>query len=83
MRKIACLLIAVIFFSGCALTTIKDPRGRSRTVEPPAKSVIEKVREVFAPAPVITQEKEEVLPVVQEEKEEILFSEPEEEEDIK
>jgi len=80
MNRIICLLVALIFLAGCSLTTIRPPKKEvKRQPQPVRQRVVEKVKEVFKPQPVIKEEKEEILPV-REEKEAVL---PEEEEDIK
>ncbi len=68
MKKILCVLVALLFLSGCALTTIRAPKKRVK--EPEKRTVVEKVKEVFRPQPrpVVIEEKEEILP---QEKEEI------------
>lgn len=79
MKRIICLLVALIFLSGCALTTIRPPKKEvKREPQPVKRTVVEKVREVFKPQPQ-PERKEEILPV-REEKEVVL---PLEEEEIK
>ncbi|NQT07109.1 MAG: hypothetical protein HQ575_06170 [Candidatus Omnitrophica bacterium] len=87
MKKLLCLLISVIFLSGCALTTIKPyKKGVVKKPKPVTQRVAEKIKEVLAPMlepepEVVVEEKEEILSPRQETeaKEEIL----QEEEDIK
>jgi hypothetical protein len=72
MQRIIALLIAVIFLSGCALSTIRPPK---RKYSQPSDTSTHK-RTSYAPKPVtkttvteeITPAKEEILPL----KEEIL-----------
>ena len=56
MKRIFCLLMALMFMSGCALSTIRPPK--KQTAAPPKKSVVERVKKVLEPKPV---EKEEIL----------------------
>lgn len=69
MKKIFYVLLALIFLSGCALSTIRPPKKRvEKRPEPVKKTVVEKVKEVFKPQPepepepVVIEEKEEILP---------------------
>lgn len=78
MKRVLCILISLIFLSGCALTTIKPAKRSKKKPWPVKKTVIQKVKEAFKPQP---EPKPEPIPVVvEEEKEEVL---PLEEEDIK
>lgn len=75
MKRIFCVLMAMILLSGCALTTIRPPkRAVRKKAKPP--TVVERIKKVFTPKPepevVAVEEKEEILPLrVEEEKEEI------------
>ncbi len=65
MKKALYLLIALVFVSGCALTTIKPTKkAPKRQPEPPRPPVVQRAQEVVKPQP----KKEEILPL----KEEIL-----------
>lgn len=80
MKKIVCMLLAVILVSGCALTTIRPAKKHAKPQPvPEKKTIVEKVRESFKPGPVVVEEKEKVLPLKKETKEKILPV-PEEEE---
>jgi hypothetical protein len=68
MKRILALFVALVFLSGCALSTIRPPR---RTKAPARR----------ASRPVAAREKEEVLATKAVQKEEVLP--PESEEDIK
>ena len=72
MKRILYVLLAMIFLSGCALSTIRPPKkGAEKPVKPARKPVVE--RKVPKPKPrrIVVEEKEEILPL-REEKEEIL-----------
>ena len=56
MRRIFCIIMMLIFLSGCALSTIRPPKKRAS--QPVKKSVVERVKTVLEPKPV---EKEEIL----------------------
>ena len=67
MKRILCLMLALIFLSGCALSTIRSPRKSStRTVSEPVVK-----RESFftkiMPKSSTIGEKEEILPLGKEE----------------
>lgn len=69
MQRIIALLIAVIFLSGCALTTIKAPKKKSYDSSSRRTTYEEPVyKPKPAPRKVVVEEKEEILPM----KEEIL-----------
>lgn len=84
MKKVICLVTALMFLTGCALSTIKAPK-KAAAPAPERRTIIERVREVVIPEPPKRVEKEvekeEVLPVAPRatEKEEVLPSD----EDIK
>lgn len=68
MRRLLIIFVAMVFLSGCALSTIRPPKKHvEKKPEPVKKPVIEKVREVFKPEPV--EEKEEILPISPKEEE--------------
>lgn len=57
MKRIFCLLLALTFFSGCALSTIRPPKKKAKPARKPARE-----KRVERPKPVVV-EKEEVLPL--------------------
>ncbi len=63
MKKALYLLIALVFLSGCALTTIKPTKkAPKRQPASPRPPVVQKAKEVVKPQPA----KEEVLPMKEE-----------------
>lgn len=62
MKRILCILIALVFLSGCALSTIKSPKkGAVEEPKPVRKTAVEKVKEVFKPQPKPKREEKEVV----------------------
>ncbi len=63
MKRILCVLTALVFLTGCALTTIRPPKKRVAKKKP-----VTVLKEIFkpkpkpAPKPVAVKEKEETLP---------------------
>lgn len=83
MRKILLLLFALVFLSGCALTTIRPYKKPIKAKPKPVKkTLIERVKKIVKPQPPKPKPKPKPAVVKKrpEEKEEILQTE---EEDIK
>ena len=68
MKRILCVIMTLLFVSGCALSTIKSPKKGAGA--PVQKPVYEEEYTPRSVSPSVTQEKEEAAPV--KEKEEVL-----------